>query len=39
MSNVRSIATDAASAIVERLIGNKPDQASVTDAVDQSLKR
>lgn len=39
MSNVRSIATDAASAIVERLIGNKPDQVSVTDAVDQSLKR
>ena len=39
MSNVRSIATDAASAIVERLIGNKPDQASVTTAVDQSMKR
>ncbi len=39
MSNVRSIATDAASAIVERLIGNKPDQAAVTNAVDQSLKR
>ena len=39
MSNVRSIATDAASAIVERLIGTRPDQASVTDAVDQSLKR
>lgn len=39
MSNVRSIATDAASAIVERLIGGKPDQAAITNAVDQSLKR
>ncbi len=38
MSNVRSIATDTAAAIVERLIGNKPDQASVSDAVDQSMK-
>ncbi len=38
MSNVRGIATDTASAIVERLIGNKPDQAAVSDAVDKSLK-
>ena len=37
-SNVRGIATDTASAIVERLIGNKPDQAAVSDAVDKSLK-
>ena len=39
MSNVRDIAADTASAIVERLIGNKPDQAQVTDAVDQSMKQ
>jgi F-type H+-transporting ATPase subunit b len=39
MSNVRGIATDAASEIVERLIGNKPEQAQVNDAVEQSLKR
>lgn len=38
MSNVRSIATDTASAIVERLIGTKPDAKTVGDAVDQSLK-
>jgi F-type H+-transporting ATPase subunit b len=38
MSNVRGIATDTASAIVERLIGNKPDAKAVSDAVDQSLK-
>lgn len=39
MSNVRAIASDAASAIVERLIGTKPDGKAVTDAVDQALKR
>lgn len=39
MSNVRGIATDTASAIVERLIGSKPEQAAVNDAVEQSLKR
>lgn len=39
MSNVRAIASDAASAIVERLIGTKPDAKAVTDAVDQALKR
>lgn len=38
MSNVRGIATDTASAIVERLIGGKPDAKVVGDAVDQSLK-
>ena len=37
--NVRGIATDAASAIVERLLGTKPDSKAVTDAVDQALKR
>ena len=39
MGNVRAIATDAAGAIVERLLGSKPDSKSVSDAVDQSLKR
>ncbi len=39
MSNVRAIATDAAGAIVERLIGNQPDSKVVSDAVDQTLKR
>jgi F-type H+-transporting ATPase subunit b len=38
MSNVRAIATDAASSIVERLIGTKPDPKAVSDAVDKSLK-
>jgi len=38
MSNVKSIATDAASAIVERLIGNKPEAGAVNDAVEKSLK-
>jgi F-type H+-transporting ATPase subunit b len=38
MSNVRGIATETASAIVERLIGTKPDTKTVGDAVDQSLK-
>jgi F-type H+-transporting ATPase subunit b len=39
MANVRSIAADATSAIVQRLIGTTPDQKSVADAVDQALKR
>ena len=39
MSNVRGIAADAAGAIVERLLGNKPDSKSVSDAVDETLKR
>ena len=39
MGNVRAIATDAAGAIVERLLGSQPDSKSVSDAVDQTLKR
>ena len=38
MSNVRGIATDAATAIVQRLTGVMPDGASVGRAVDASLK-
>jgi F-type H+-transporting ATPase subunit b len=38
MSNVRGIAADAASAIVQRLAGVKPDAQSVNSAVDASLK-
>jgi F-type H+-transporting ATPase subunit b len=38
MGNVRSIAGDAASAIVQRLIGATPDGKSVEAAVDQALK-
>ena len=38
MSNVRGIAADAASAIVQRLSGVLPDAASVNSAVDASLK-
>lgn len=38
MSNVRSIATDAAAAIVERLTGSAPDNVAVNAAVDASLK-
>lgn len=38
MSNVRGIATDAASAIVQRLTGLAPDGNAVTSAVDASLK-
>jgi F-type H+-transporting ATPase subunit b len=38
MSNVRGIATDAASAIVERLTGLAPDSKAVGKAVDASLK-
>jgi F-type H+-transporting ATPase subunit b len=38
MSNVRSIAADAAAAIVQRLAGIVPDGKSVESAVDASLK-
>ena len=38
MSNVRGIAADAASAIVQRLTGIAPDAPSVNSAVDASLK-
>ena len=38
MSNVRSIAGDAASAIVQRLIGTAPDGKAVDNAVEASLK-
>ena len=38
MSNVRGIAADAASAIVQRLTGLQPDAQSVNSAVDASLK-
>jgi F-type H+-transporting ATPase subunit b len=38
MSNVRGIAADAASAIVQRLTGVVPDGKVVTSAVDASLK-
>ena len=38
MSNVRGIATDTASAIVQRLTGVAPETASVRRAVDASLK-
>jgi F-type H+-transporting ATPase subunit b len=38
MSNVRGIAADAASAIVQRLTGVVPDGKSVDTAVDASLK-
>lgn len=38
MSNVRGIAADAASAIVQQLAGVTPDQAAVSTAVDASLK-
>jgi len=39
MSNVRSIATDAASAIVTRLIGTAPADTAVASAIDSVLKR
>ncbi|MES1154959.1 MAG: F0F1 ATP synthase subunit B' [Pseudorhodoplanes sp.] len=39
MGNVRGIAVDAASAIVERLIGEKPAEKAVSDAVADALKR
>jgi len=38
MSNVRGIAADAATAIVQRLTGVAPDSTSVERAVDASLK-
>jgi F-type H+-transporting ATPase subunit b len=38
MSNVRGIAVDAASAIVQRLTGVQPDAQAVNGAVDASLK-
>ena len=38
MANVREVASDAASAIVERLIGTAPAGAAVTQAVDRALK-
>jgi len=38
MSNVRGIAADAASAIVQRLTGTAPDGKAVASAVDASLK-
>lgn len=38
MGNVRSIASDAASAIVQRLTGVAPDSKTVDSAVDASLK-
>lgn len=38
MSNVRSIASDAASAIVQRLTGVAPEANAVNSAVDASLK-
>jgi F-type H+-transporting ATPase subunit b len=38
MSNVRGIAADAASAIVQRLTGHAPDGKAVEAAVDASLK-
>jgi F-type H+-transporting ATPase subunit b len=39
MGNVRSIATDAASAIVKRLTGTEPSGQAVTAAVGEALKR
>ena len=38
MGNVRSIAADAAAAIVQQLTGTKPTAKAVTSAVDASLK-
>jgi len=38
MANVRGIAAEAASAIVERLIGSAPAEAAVSAAVDEALK-
>ena len=39
MGNVRGIATDAAAAIVERLIGQAPSDKAISDAVADALKR
>src|SRR5438552_5772479 len=38
MSNVRGIASDAATAIVQQLTGKKPDARSLKSAIDASLK-
>jgi F-type H+-transporting ATPase subunit b len=38
MANVRSIAADAAAAIVQQLTGRAPDPGAVNNAVDASLK-
>jgi F-type H+-transporting ATPase subunit b len=39
MANVRTIAAEAAAAIVERLIGSAPPEPAVAAAVDDALKR
>lgn len=39
MSNVRTIATDAAKAIVERLTGKAPDESAVSAAIADAMKR
>ena len=39
MANVKAIATEAAGAIVERLIGSAPAEKAVSDAVADALKR
>src|SRR5262249_29168659 len=39
MGNVRTIAEDAARAIVERLTGSAPDKQAVANAVSDALKR
>jgi len=39
MGNVRGIATEAAAAIVERLIGQAPPEKALADAVADALKR
>lgn len=38
MANVKSIASEAASDIVERLIGTRPEAKAVSDAVEKSMK-
>lgn len=38
MGNVRTVAEDAAAAIVERLIGSAPDKEAIANAVDDVLK-
>ena len=38
MGNVRGIAVEAAAAIVERLIGQKPSEKELSDAVATALK-
>jgi F-type H+-transporting ATPase subunit b len=39
MANVRAISTDAAAAIVQRLIGQAPSEKTISDAVTEALKR